>query len=155
MAIVLISCGSPFQVLRAVTTNGDQLLVVSGAMCILIYFFAVWAFYSFPSDAWRDSEYCSSLSTCFASLLWKLSEGHLNGLIENVDLGRYRFSQYANQVNALYSSRIVSVALLHTACEFSMCLTCTRTRNALSHTWRSQYALPANATRSHTPSDGV
>jgi hypothetical protein len=42
------------QVLRAVTTNGDQLAVVCGLGAIVIYIYAVWGFYmySVQTVAW-------------------------------------------------------------------------------------------------------
>ena len=64
------------QILRSVTTNGFQLLVVCGYTCIIIYVYALWAYYGIDDHgAWKQDTYCQSIIGCFMTITDSMANG--------------------------------------------------------------------------------
>lgn len=102
------------QVMRAVTTNGDQLLVVCASCFITLYFLAVWGFYSMPEEAnWLRDGSCYSIITCFSSLLTTLAEGHLGSYLQSVTLRGHPVGMFLNRLayHFLFFVIIVTIQL--------------------------------------------
>ena len=65
------------QIMRAVTTNGFQLLIVCGFTAIIIYVYALWAFYAIENGEWKDPAFCKSILGCFMSITDSIANGDI------------------------------------------------------------------------------
>jgi len=100
------------QALRAVTKNGNQLLIVSFFGCIVVYLYAVWGYYALERNIWKQDELCGSLVACFMSLIDSLANNDVQILMNTVvPASGGAGMQYVNQWGFQFTFFVVVITI--------------------------------------------